>query len=259
MPYHEDPPRGAPLWCVSFGDMMALLLGFFILLYALSGTKKEKDFDHFAAAMQKQFGLRQEASTWFPGPHKTFGPHVQELGSGAAEEQGDDSGKRPTGTDTPPTRLLIPAGSDSHLGVIVLFPESSAELPRNQLAELRAFADQVRGKRQKIEIRGHASGKPPAAGATYRDAWDLAYQRSYATMQFLVRQAKIDPERIRLSTAGPNERFTAVEGLSPEAARSRVEVFLLDEMVDDRQENPPAAPADWTETEPDVEASEATP
>lgn len=249
MPLPEDPPRGAPLWCVSYGDMMSLLLGFFILLYALAGTKKEKDFDEFAAAMQRQFGYRREASTWFPGPHKTFGPRVEQQGGGGTEAAGDDGGQRPTGADTPPTRLLIPAGSDSRLGVVVLFPEGSSELPSNQLPELQAFADEVRGKRQKIEIRGHASGKPPAAGTSHRDAWDLAYQRSYATMQFLVRQAGIDPERLRLSTAGPNERFAPVEGLNAEAARSRVEVFLLDEMVDDRQETPPAAPADWSQPE----------
>lgn len=246
---HSEPdhPRGAPLWCVSYGDMMSLLLGFFILLYALAGTKKEKDFDEFAAAMQRQFGYRQEASTWFPGPHKTFGPSVEQVGGGAAEHAGDDGGQRPTGTDTPPTRLLIPAGSDSRLGVVVLFPEASFELPRNQMPELRAFADQVRGKRQKIEVRGHASGKPPASGPNYRDAWDLAYQRSYATMQFLVQDAGIAADRIRLSTAGPNERFARVEGVDADAARSRVEVFLLDEMVDDRQEALPEAPRNWSE------------
>jgi chemotaxis protein MotB len=247
MTYEEDLPRHAPPWSITFGDMMSLLLGFFILLYALAGSKKEKDFDQFAEAMQRQFGFNGEVSTWFPGPHHTFGPSVHEQGSGNAEHSGDDTGKLSTGTDTPPTRLLIPSSNDSRLGAVVLFPEGDSKLPDDQRAELMAFADQVRGKRQKIEIRGHAAGNAPGPGAKYRDAWDLAYQRSYATMQFLIGPGKLAAERIRLSAAGQNERFTPNGAVDADAARSRVEVFLLDEMVEDRQAQPPAAPDDWSE------------
>ncbi len=42
-PTEEDPPKeGAPLWALTFGDMMSLLLCFFILMFSMSEIKKEK-------------------------------------------------------------------------------------------------------------------------------------------------------------------------------------------------------------------------
>lgn len=259
MAHVEEPPRGAPLWCVSYGDLMSLLLGFFILLYALAGTKKEKNFDQFAEAMKRQFGFTGDPSTWFPGPHRTFGPSVHENGAGSKEASGDEAGQKQPGAQPPTSRLLIPASADTRLGVVLLFVEDESALPAAQQPELIKFADQVRGKRQKIEIRGHASGRPPREGADYRDAWDLAFQRSYGTMQFLVQVAGIEPERIRLSAAGQNERSLPIADVAPEAASSRVEVFLLDEMVDDRRAGEPAAPANWTEEPSETAPSGASP
>jgi len=146
----------------------------------------------------------------------------------------------------------MPSNSDAHLGVVLRFSEASAALVDADRTELKKFADQVRGKRQKIEIRGHASGRPPQASDHYRDAWDLAFQRSYATMQFLVLQTGIETERIRLSAAGQNERSTG-DGTASPAAASRVEVFLLDEMIEDRRAGEPAAPASWSDDQAGAE------
>ncbi|MDI6799965.1 MAG: flagellar motor protein MotB [Actinomycetota bacterium] len=38
----EEPPKGAPGWMASYGDLMSLLLVFFILLYSFSVTNLEK-------------------------------------------------------------------------------------------------------------------------------------------------------------------------------------------------------------------------
>ena len=38
----EEPPTGAPAWMVTYGDMMSLLLCFFIMLVAMSEIKEDK-------------------------------------------------------------------------------------------------------------------------------------------------------------------------------------------------------------------------
>ena len=40
----EDPPMGIPEWVVTFGDMMSLLLTFFIMLVSMSEMKQEEKF-----------------------------------------------------------------------------------------------------------------------------------------------------------------------------------------------------------------------
>lgn len=248
MHHEQEHPRGAPLWCISFGDLMSLLLGFFIMLYALSGSKKEKDFDRFAEAMQRQFGFG-DGNGWYPGPDREFGPQIGNPNGRPTGRDEENIGKRPASENNPQTRLLVPSSRDAHLGVAVFFAEDSSAVPEDKFAELKAFAEKVKGKPQKIEIRGHASGAKPGQKSGLRDAWDLAYERSHATMRYLVQEAGLEPERVRLSASGPNERFLAGVSTNAEAARSRVEVFLLDELADANNEAAPAAPADWNTPE----------
>ncbi|MBO5551740.1 MAG: OmpA family protein [Lachnospiraceae bacterium] len=52
----EEPPKGAPAWTATFGDLMNLLLCFFVLLYAFSSTDVDK-FEAIAASMSKAFSV----------------------------------------------------------------------------------------------------------------------------------------------------------------------------------------------------------
>ncbi|MCR5303749.1 MAG: flagellar motor protein MotB [Lachnospiraceae bacterium] len=52
----EDPPKGAPLWVQTFGDLMNLLLCFFIMLYAMSDIDAEK-YEAIAASMSSTFSI----------------------------------------------------------------------------------------------------------------------------------------------------------------------------------------------------------
>ncbi len=47
---------GAPMWVVTFGDMMALLLCFFILLQMFSELKQERQYQRVITAIREAFG-----------------------------------------------------------------------------------------------------------------------------------------------------------------------------------------------------------
>ena len=51
-------PPGAPAWVMTYGDMMTLLLTFFIMLVALSEIKKEDQFRAIVKAVKKAFGMK---------------------------------------------------------------------------------------------------------------------------------------------------------------------------------------------------------
>ena len=52
----DAPPPGAPAWTATFGDLMNLLLCFFVLLYAMSSTDSEK-FEAIAASFANTFSV----------------------------------------------------------------------------------------------------------------------------------------------------------------------------------------------------------
>ena len=71
---------------------------------------------------------------------------------------------------------------------------------------------------------------PLNQGEGLRDHWDLAFARCYNAMQYLIQQG-IEPERIRLGSAGAFEPLDT--GLDPEERKrnARVEVLMWDERV----------------------------
>lgn len=58
----EEPPKGAPTWQCTFGDLMNLLLCFFVMLYAMSSIDEEK-FELIAASFNQSFSIFSAGAT----------------------------------------------------------------------------------------------------------------------------------------------------------------------------------------------------
>jgi chemotaxis protein MotB len=101
--------------------------------------------------------------------------------------------------------------------------------PQHQ-KQIQIAADEIGGKPQRIEIRGHTARRPVPV-ASEGDKWDLAYRRCRNTMQRLVALG-IDPRRIRLGVAADNEPLVDGDEPLPRSRSSRVEIFMLDEVVE---------------------------
>jgi len=292
---------GAPEYMVSYADMLTIMLAFFVVLYASTGTtssgnsKGEK-----AGNVEKD----KEAS----GPNKGHGPKEggggkQAAGGKEAEGFSGGQGAAESGTETrderldkvfqslyyrfgpdwtisncwtggpPQLRTLAPAkldrgpgpkssvrpawpkpGNDAararvpklgdHLlvGGRIYFSEFSAELAEPEMAKLRKAAEELAGKLQRIEIRGHTSRRPLPKDSSYRDHWDLAYDRCRKARDFLVAHG-IDSTRIRLGVAGDNEPLDADGEPLPTRQNSRVEIHILGEYVRNPAGPPDVRPA----------------
>ena len=97
---------------------------------------------------------------------------------------------------------------------------------------LQRIIEQIAGKPQKIEIRGHTTRRPVDPKGDFRDVWDLAYERCRNTMHFLVEQG-IDRSRIRLGPAGSGEPLYNGVDLDRLQRNSRVQILMWDERVQD--------------------------
>jgi chemotaxis protein MotB len=235
MAIQEDPPAGVPDWIVSFGDMMSLLLCFFVLLFSMGQTEQQK-FQAMAESMRQQFGHATTRRSVIPGQHAPLNSPLARLGAeewAKSEDLENAREKRKLQGRDKQRVWTTRTGTHPTLGTAILFEEGSCELGAKQLDELKAVADQLRGKANKIEIRGHATGLPPPPGAAYRDDFELAFARAHQTMQHLIQAERIDRRRFHLNVVGKNEPvYTGSDPVS-QAGNSRVEVFLLSELADD--------------------------
>lgn len=208
---------GIPEWVLTFGDMMSLLLTFFIMLVSMSEMKKDEEFKALAESMQRHFG--QKSLTTGKAPRsRTKGSFK----AGAAVEA-------PMG-DTDRVRIVRP-GKQTAVGTVVFFPNGELELDEKGKADLDAQASQFMGTPQKIEIRGHTSHEMAAQSDSASDSYDLAYERCRAVLNYLTSKHAISPDRIRIVSAGSYEPM--YQGSAEKAKQNpRVEVYLLEEMAE---------------------------
>ncbi len=235
MAVEEEADAGIPEWVVTFGDMMSLLLTFFIMLVSMSEIKKEEQFQALVESMRRRFGHEASMASLVPGVSKPRNSQLENLATmGRARRantmRGGDKVQAPVG-DHPRVQMVRP-GDQAHLGGAVYFDESSSDLSEESKQQLQIIAGQLGGKPQKIEVRGHSTRRPLPKNSPYRDHWHLAYDRAYKTMQFL-RELGIEPQRIRLAVAADHE--PVYSGIDPaeRARNARVEVLLLNERVED--------------------------
>ncbi len=232
----EDPPVAIPEWVVTFGDMMSLLLTFFIMLVSLSEIKEKETYQALVESMQQQFGYSKATESLSPGDNTPRATSFNVLATeGRAKKKDTAKGgvpeKAPHGEE-PMVRIIRP-GQTTAVGSVVFFDVADDSLNKDAKTVLMQTAEQLRGKPQKIEVRGHTSAEFAARTAGTDEAMMLGFRRASAVRRFLIEEAKIDANRFRMSSAGDAEPMQRSGGSSALSKNSRVEVFLLDENVDD--------------------------
>ena len=230
----EDEAMGIPEWVVTFGDMMSLLLTFFIMLVSMSEIKEEEQYQAMVESIKKQFGHDMTPESIQPGDLRARKSNYRVMNQmGRAKRLDTHNGGSPTQApvgDNDRVRIVRPGG-ETAIGTVVFFQDSEATLSEEAKRNLDAEIPQLTGKPQKIEVRGHTAQslatQAPEAGVPMA----LGLNRSMAVMDYLIEQG-IPAERIRLSTAGAWEPMYISN--DPEKLRQnpRVEVFLLEETVE---------------------------
>lgn len=233
MAIEEDPPAGVPEWVVTFGDMMSLLLTFFIMLVSMSEIKQDDaKFRAFTESLRERFGddIEKMYLGFGTGQPAATKPTKKTTKRYTKWDNSTDQGskvKAPPGNQQQ-VRNLRPGGQVM-VGGALYFDEASADLNDANKHDLERTVEQLQGKPQRIEIRGHTSRRPLPADSPFKDNWDLAYARCRVVNRFLVEQG-VDPRRIRLSVAADNEPVQL--GADPLLLKenSRVEVFMVGEV-----------------------------
>ncbi len=234
----DDEPEemGIPEWVVTFGDMMSLLLTFFIMLVSLSEIKEEETYQALVDSMQRQFGYTRTLDALTPGDSRPRSTEFSVLATtGRAKKKDTAKGgvpeKAPTGEE-PVVRIVRP-GQLTAVGSVVFFEFGSDEITKAADGVLKNVAEQLRGKPQKIEVRGHVSSEFAARTEGTDEAVMLGFRRAAAVRRILVEREGIKESRFRISSASDSEPMSRSGRGNALAKNPRVEVFLLDETVED--------------------------
>ena len=233
----KDGGGGAPEWVVTYGDMMSLLLCFFIMLAALSELKKEDDFKMIAEEVKQGLGVRTGGGM-VPtdmDPAMSLKERLERI------QLVSKRGKNPSHADDPGTEgkdnavVIVRPGMRFIVGSRITFEPGSADLNDIGRSRLQQVAELIRGHNNKIIVAGHAASAEVDLGSGQAYLWGLSYARAQAVMEHLVSdELGVRRERFRLEGNADCEplkhRQYDPEGRTP---NRRVAVFESESLVDE--------------------------
>lgn len=233
--YEPCPPceQGAPRWMTTFGDLMSLLLCFFVLLLSFSEMDRQK-YKIVAGSMEMAFGMQRKKNVSESPRHglkiiakdfdqESIATRIRDnIGRELEEEFEDlygqiaDDIELEAGNEQVTIRMMGESTFDS--GKAEIKPELVPMIRR--IAQI--LADEANGD---IIVAGHTDNVP-VRGGPFQSNLKLSIARAATVAQFLLDQKKIDPQRV--STMGFGE-YRPIADNRTEAGRRknrRVEIIV---------------------------------
>ncbi len=229
--HEEEEESGAPEWLISFADMVMLLMGFFVILFALNVQPKGGnaggggDEAEGVATQPQEIDPEfiEAVRRAFHNPLNPDNPEDAELldqidmrGAGNANSEGVVGAER----DVRSPRDIDYFGE----AVDVPFDRHGLDVPESSAPLIREFALRNQGRQNVIEIRGHADEveafKDPVK------AMRIALDRATDVAERLA-NAGIEWGRIRITASGTTEPRRSGRGgdINP-GENARVELLV---------------------------------
>jgi len=219
---------------VTYGDMMTLLLCFFVIIVAMSEIKQEDKFRQVVDSIRQAFGYDSSLHS-APGDQTPLNSLLRQLEQiivpryidreGDADQEGID-GRVEKVTD-------VREGIQIVVGGRVAFDRFSAVPKETAERRIAKVADTLRGKNNKIIVRGHATKEPLPEDSLYADPMDLSYARARAVADILTDHG-VRPARVCIEANGDREPIVRQAYTEQRrAVNRRVEIIVTEALLQD--------------------------
>ncbi len=236
---HEEAGESAPLWIISFADLVALELSFFVILAcgapkggatgeasSPSASTSTHELNDVAASVKMAFHYVPSVDSTDPIDQIIL---RRMAGKGDQPRNGDTSEPIDGVIGRNDMVTTVRTGTQTTIGGPISFEEGSVVLKPSTQSSLSTISEMIRGHSNVFLIKGHTSrdeeGQPAAKGR------DLAYERATAVMSKLVEMG-ISRTSLRVQSCRDFEPLK--EGAYDNEARAlnrRVEVVSTEALV----------------------------
>jgi len=226
---------GVPEWVVTFGDMMSLLLCFFILLQMFSELKQDKEYQRVITAVKEAFGYSGGVGI-LPIDDPPVKSIIEQLEQLALKQMDTPhTSKSPDESNEGPHLRVtkIREGLVFTIGGPTSFDPESAIVKEPVKKRIEQLATLLKGRNNKIVIRGHAANKYLSEGSPWTDLYELSYARARNVLDVL-KEHGIDERNCRIEAVGRWEPVKGrAVGVEDTAENRRVEIILTEVLVDE--------------------------
>ncbi len=228
----EVVEEGAPMWMVTFGDLMSLLLCFFVLLLSFSEMDRQK-YKELSGSMQNAFGVQRKKQVFdIPKGQKIIAKNfdqeaitlsqetdiIEQVRKAIRDSFGSSAGMIEFNADEYKIRIRLMGESTFHSG--------SADIRDSMKPLLAKIAEVFRNNKENIIIAGHTDNVPLRKGSRFKTNLQLSMSRAASVADFFLSEGAIKPDRI--STMGFGEHRPLATNDDPQGRQKnrRVEIIL---------------------------------
>ncbi len=235
-----DCPKCMPGWLAAFGDLMSLLLCFFVLLLSMSSMDAKK--------IEEAIGSLAGALSVLEGGTKSEISKEQHQEASPMEAE-EETSNRVLTTQLKQAiieinQMLKASGGpeiqleDAEDGFIIrlpdglLFKPGSAEIQNaDAILFLKRIALVIKKLPPNLHINaiGHTDDAPPESSSPYKDNWELSTARAVSVVKELIK-SKIEPKKMSASGKAEFDPITSNTTPTGRAKNRRVELrfFSID-------------------------------
>ena len=199
--------EGAPLWVVTFGDLMSLLMCFFVLLLSFSEMDRKK-YKVVSGSMRNAFGIQRKKPVFeSPKGQKMISKEFEQAIIQTKIEDAVKPIQEELENEFKKLKEFVEIEIEEDQVTIRMMGETTfdtgkADLRREFRPLLVKIGEVLSKTKGEIIIAGHTDNVP-LTGGLYGSNLGLSMARAGSVAEFLLRSNSIDPKR--LSTMGFGE------------------------------------------------------
>ena len=171
---NENPIEKSPAWMVSLGDVTALMLAFFVMLFAMSNPQSEK-YEEVISLITTSMRPNDK-----PNPTSELNIGTVDLAAGLSPEYLNRILGDKLSRDEVLSRAYVTEISERvmiSLPTDIIFKPGSAEINEDATESIRRLAGVLSQFGNQVDIAGHTD-PDPVGDALYPSNWDLSLARA---------------------------------------------------------------------------------
>lgn len=247
----EEKPQGSPAWMTTYGDMVTLLLCFFVLLFAMSEVDVQK-FEAVIRSFQGSLGVLDGGQILDEGnlQDRYLNDYWMDIYEVSTEDEELEEDPLESEFAELIERLEIYLEeegleasvliSEERRGLVlrfqddVLFDPGMSELKPGAMQILDFFARLITDEEFEdkfLRVEGHTDNVD--SRPMHETNWELSVERAVSAGRYLIEEHDINPERV--SMAGYSEYHPIASNMTPEgrAQNRRVDIVVLSSRLED--------------------------
>lgn len=219
--FHEEADKDRYL--ITYADLITLLLGLFIILYAISNVDLNK-YSKMSSAMGSFFGSGSKGtigSDALNGANgKVIGTKIDDLKSKLSDVIVKHNYSKSVTLEENERGITI------HILENILFPSAKAELNSTSKLVLGQLAKILTQLPNDIRVEGHTDNIP-ISSAVYPSNWHLSVARALSTAYFLINEQNLDPEKVTVVGYAEYKPIAENSTVDGRAKNRRVDIVII--------------------------------